>query len=398
MSANDFKAQATNQSIGATSIPTAEAFGSTQYINTKRYLALTPIASAQNFPAILKNTLTLVNYLYPVAIASSQYFSNNDVFSALTDLTPSTIFSSYSINSGSLSLHSYIVPDAISGIGTFLDPIVNTVTSINFDSIGSIGSSEIFGYIPVFTTSQFVELLPINSIQSRESLGNLSSFQSANVIYQSTIASQESLSGFNVFGNIFPVDLSPSTIASQESLSGFNVFANIFPVNLSPTTITSQESLSDFVAFQNINNKYIYPTPINSKERFGTNIQFRATVEGISRASFIGSYVTLVNKILVEVQKVHTLDIETLVSYPLYNQFKPNYLVIGYVEIADLIDVNIQSKYKIETEITQEKISIAREKPLYLESYIMASQFIDTFVYNEQNNKYYRTKYTYNEK
>jgi len=343
MSANDFKAQATNQSIGATSIPTAEAFGSTQTINTRQYLRLTPIASAQNSPS---STLTLVNYLYPVAIASFQYFSSNDIFSAVTNLTPTTIFSSYSINSGSLSLHSYIVPDGIAGIGTFLDPTLNTSTNINFDSIGSIGSSEIFEYIPVLTSNQYVELLPINSIQSRESLGNLSSFQSSSVIYQYRITSEETLSRFNVFGRIAVREITPNTIISRE--------------------------------------------------RFGTRIQFRPTIEGISRASFIGSYVTLANNILVEVQKVHTLDIETLVIYPLINQFKPNYLVFGYVENADPIYADIQNKYTIEVEITQEKISIAREKPLYLESYIVASQFIDTFVYNEQNNKYYRTKYTYN--
>jgi hypothetical protein len=191
-------------------------------------------------------------------------------------------------------------------------------------------------------------LLPINSIQSRESLGNLSSFQSSSVIYQYRITSEESLSRFNVFGRIAVRNVTPNTIISRE--------------------------------------------------RFGVNIQFRPTIEGISRASFIGSYVTLANNILVEVQKVHTLDIETLVIYPLSNQFKPNYLVIGYVENADSIYADIQTKYKIDTEITQEKISIAREKPLYLESYIVASQFIDTYVYNEQNNKYYRTKYTYNEK
>ena len=348
MSANDFKAQATNQSIGATSIQSAEAFGSTQYINTRKYLSLVPIASSQNFPAILKNTLTLVNYLYPVAIGSSQFISTNDVFSAVTNVIPSTIFSTYSINSASLSLHSYISPDAIAGIGTFTDPTLNTITDINFNTIGSIGSLEAFGYLPTFTNTQIVELLPINSIQSREALGALSEFRSSSVIYQYRITSEETLSRFNVFGRIAVRNITPNTIIS--------------------------------------------------KERFGTRIQLRPTIEGISRASYIGSYVTLANNILVEIQKVHFLDVDTIVDYPIYNQLKPNYLVFGYIDTVEPIDADVQNKYIIETEITQEKISIAREKPLYLESYIVGSQFIDTFVYNEQNNKYYRTKYTYNEK
>ena len=348
MSANDFKAQATNQSIVATSIQSAEAFGSTQSINTRMYLRLTPIASSQSFPSILKNTLTLVNYLYPAAIGSSEFLSRNDIFNSVTSLTPTEIFSSYSINSASLSLHSYISPDGVAGIGTFTDPTFNTITDINFNAIGSIGSSEIFGYLPTFTNTQIVELLPINSIQSREALGVLSEFQSNSVIYQYRITSAESLSRFNVFGRIAVRNVTPNTIISRE--------------------------------------------------RFGTRIQFRPTIEGISRASYIGSYVTLANNILVEIQKIHFLDVDTIVDYPLYNQLKPNYLVFGFTETTDYINADVQIIHTIETEITQEKISIAREKPLYLESYIVASQFVDTFVYNEQNNKYYRTKYTYNEK
>jgi len=79
MSANDFLAQSTPQSIGATSIPSSEAF-SNQSVKFINKLYPTAISTSQSF---LTPSIFLSRTIYPKSIYSSQYITNNHLINGI---------------------------------------------------------------------------------------------------------------------------------------------------------------------------------------------------------------------------------------------------------------------------------------------------------------------------
>lgn len=95
MSANEFFAQSSPQSIGATSIPSSESFDNQDLLASK-HLFLVPINTRESFPT--NSTINkLARNIYPEYITSSEYITNNHLFNGIQPTI--RIIQQYSINS-----------------------------------------------------------------------------------------------------------------------------------------------------------------------------------------------------------------------------------------------------------------------------------------------------------
>ena len=95
MSANDFLAQSTPQSIGATSIPSSESFLTPSVTSSKTLIQTTGLISRESFLSNLR--IANIAFLYPTQIESSESIPtdiNLNVFYAKTFFEMSTSISS----------------------------------------------------------------------------------------------------------------------------------------------------------------------------------------------------------------------------------------------------------------------------------------------------------------
>ncbi len=366
MSADDFKAQASNQSIGATSIPSEEAFGTVTLAHNSRVTVSSGIVSTAGIST--NSSLFFVNsLLLNSGIASSEIFLNNNSFG---------LNSTFSVPSITKLLRDseLILPTVYSSIGItlnsiqsgegFTSPTIAGVSYISFSGNG-ISSLEALG------THSFGSNTYINvdtSINSAEFLSDSNVIYSINNIYPSAIDSSETLENTNIFGNITGIFLTTGIISSFSS-----------PENTQFTLLG---------ALTNI----LLSTGISSKETFGRRIILGPPPPSVIKKGLIYGYTTVVNNILVTIEQKNILDNITKIPEKIIsNQARPE-AIYSYIDSKFDISSSIDVVYDIEAEIIEETALTARQTEYYLESYIKQKYKISSNIYVDENDIFYSTR------
>lgn len=366
MSADDFKAQATVQSIGATSIVSAEAFGTPSLaLNTKVTISSGIISRA----GFTTNTiLNVVNNLSILSgIASSESLLNNNTFGQNTYFTVpsiSLLLRDAALSSPVVTSSIGITLNAIASNENFPTPNIGNVSYISFSGNG-INSLESVG-IHTLNTNTFISLN--SSINSAELFSTNNSFLLYNNIYPSSIGSSESFENTNVFGNITGIFLTSGIKSAFSSPS------------------TSQISLLGSI--QNISLNSGIPSALT----FGARTTFYPPPPSYLRAGFIYGYTVVVNNILVTLERENLLDTITKVPEKILNIQSKSETINSYIENKHSLISNIDVIYSIEGEIVQDRTVSARQTKYYLESYIKQKHKISSNIYVEQNNNFYNVR------
>ena len=356
MSADDFKAQASTQSIGATSIPSEESFETATLADNRRItlssgvISVSGISTSTSFAVI--NNLAIAS-----GIESTVSLLDNNSFGTNT---------SFAVPSIGLLLRdtALIEPSLTSSIGITLNPIA---TQENFPdpNVGDVRYISFSG----------------NGISSLEILGT-HTFTTITYVYQEmSISSEENFSAaqFSLSNNIYP-----NSIGSLQVLQDNNIFGNTngIPSSFSSPS-TSTLSLLGSVQSITIN------SGIASGLFFGRRTTFSPPPPSYLRKGFIYGYTAIVNNIFVTLERENLLDTVTKIPRKIENLQSRSESINGYIEAKNIISSNIDEVYSIEGEIVQEQTVIARQTKYYLESYIKQKHKINSNIYVEQDGNFY---------
>ncbi len=366
MSADDFKAQATNQSIGATSIPSEESFGTATIALREKITLSSGIVSLASFTNNSSFAFTR-GFTITSGIASSEFFHGDNTFSQNSSLSLTPI--EYVLSEKSIDS-----PSLLSSIGITLSPI-DTAESLPSATASNVAYISFLG----------------DGISSLESLGS-HTFNSISFIEQSNSISSEELINFNHFlsleNNIYPSSIS-STVVFQND----NYFGSLVGIVVStgiPTGFSSpiNSTIAPLGTFQNI----LIGTGITSREFFGRRVTFLPPPPSFLRNGFIYGYTVLVNNILVTLERENLLDTITKIPRRIENLQTRAETINGFIDFKNSISSNIDVVYSIEGEIAQEQTVIARQSKYYLESYIKPKHKISSTIYVEQNTNFYNKR------
>ncbi len=366
MSADDFKAQATTQSIGATSIPSEESFGTATLADNRSVILSSGIISNNQFTT--NSSMSVVNNLNVTSgIASSENILNNNSFGQ------NNYFIIPSISKALRDLD-LISPTITSSIGITLSPIstsesfpsasIGNMSYISFSANGII-SAEVLGNHTLNTITYITQESPISS---EEFLYSTTLFSLNNNIYPSGIATSEAFENDNYFGNISGI------ILTQGITTEFNS-----PINSTISLLGSVQNITQ-------------STGIASSLAFGRRNTFLPPPPSFLRKGFIYGYTVLVNNILVTLERENLLDTITKVPRKIENLQTRAESINGFIESKNSISSNIDVVYSIEGEIVQEQSVIARQSKYYLESYIKPKHKISSTIYVEQNTNFYKRR------
>lgn len=365
MSANDFKAQATIQSIGATSIPSEEIFGIASLALNTKVTVSSGIISQTSFPS--NSTLNTVNnVLVSSGVASSEAFLNNNTFGQNTYFTIpsiSLLLRDAALTSPTITSSIGITLNPIDSTENFLTANISNVSYISFTGNG-ISSQERLG-IHSFGNISYLIVSPVSS---QETLNTNSYFASSNNIYPASISSLESLNIDNYFGALNGI------VLTQGIRSTFSSPSNSYLSLLGSRQHITQNS------------------GIVSALSFGRRTTFYPPPPSYLRKGFIYGYTVIVNNILVTLERENLLDTVTKIPRKINSFQTRSESLNGYVEIAHLLSSSIDVVYSIEAEIIQEQSLIARQSKHYLESYIKPKYKISSTIYVEQNNNFYNKR------
>lgn len=363
MSADDFKAQATNQSIGATSIPSEESFGTATIALRQRVTLSSGITSLASFPTNSSLAFTR-GFTISSGIATSEAFQNDNTFLQNNSLDVLPI--------GKLLRDSEIVSPTInSSIDIALVPI-DSAESLPSSSVGNIAYISFSG----------------NGISSAELLGN-HTFNSISYIEQiSSINSQIYLSTNNIVS--LENSIYPTSIGTSQVLQNDNYFGSLVGIVLTtgiPSGFSSpiNSTIEPIGSLQNI----LLGSGIASKELFGRRLTFFPPPPSYLRNGFIYGYTVVVNNIFVTLERQNLLDTITRIPKKIENLQSKSESINGFIESKNTLFSNIDTVYSIEVEIAQEQTVIARQTKYYLESYIKQKNKITSNIYVDENNNFY---------
>jgi hypothetical protein len=362
MSADEFKAQALTQSIGATSIPSEESFGTATLADNRRItlssglISVSRISTSTSFAVI--NNLAVTS-----GIASSENLLNNNSFGLNTYFTIPSIgllLRDATLTEPTLTSSIGITISPINSEENFPDPNVGNVRYISFSGNG-ISSLESLGTHTFNTITYISQEVPIPS----EENFNIAQFSLFNNIYPSSIGSSQTLRDDNIFGNIIGILLTTGIPSSFSSPS------------------TSTLSLLGSVQYITLN------SGIASGLIFGRRTTFYPPPPSFLRKGFIYGYTAIVNNIFVTLERQNLLDTVTKIPRKIENLQSRSESINGYIETKNVISSNIDVVYSIEGEIVQEQTVIARQTKYYLESYIKQKHKINSNIYVEQDGSFY---------
>ena len=365
MSADDFKAQATTQSIGATSIPSEESFGTATLADNRRItlssgiISQAGISTSTSFAVV--NTLALTS-----GIASSESLLNNNSFGLNTYFTIPSIgllLRDAALTEPTLTSSIGITLNPINSEEVFSDPVVGNVRYISFSGNG-ISSLESLGTHTLNTITYITQDVPIPS----EEAFNNSQFSLYNNIYPNSISSSEAFQNDNIFGNIVGIFLTTGIHSgfSSPSTSALSLLGSVQHITLS--------------------------SGIGSSLTFGRRTTFYPPPPSYLRRGFIYGYTVIVNNIFVTLERENLLDTVTNIPRRIENIQTRSESINGYIEAKNTISSNIDVVYSIEGEIVQEETVIARQTKYYLESYIKQKHKISSNIYIEQNDNFYASR------
>ena len=341
MSANDFLAQSTPQSIGATSIPSSESFLTPSVTSSKTLIQTTGLISRESFLSNLR--IANIAFLYPTQIESSESIPtdiNLNVFYAKTFFEMST---------------------SISSSEFFPSPLVNSNTELQPTGLGSTESFP-------STTINFLAYITVGS----------------------GITSSENLRSNNLLKHIgritFPLPIEPS-----QSFSNPSIFLSR---TLYPGSIKSHEFITNNHLINGIQPtiRFVQQYSINSAESFPVNLLISPPTPEILKVGFLKSWVVVVNNLVVTINKKNILDVDTIVEHKKYLQSQSKNIVISDLTKQE-IETSQQSKYKIFSFIDFENLDMARQSTPYLENYIKEKYHIESYVISENEMKPKITRY-----
>jgi hypothetical protein len=366
MSAYDFKAQASPQSIGATSIPSEETFGTSTLADNRRVSLSSGIVSRAGFTT--NTSLAVVNNIAIASgIASSEILLNNNSFGLNTYFTIPSIgllLRDAALSEPTITLSIGITLSTINSEEIFPSANISNVSYISFSGNG-ISSLETVG-THTFNTNTFINVDA--SIISSESLSLNNQFFLYNNIYPISIGSSELLENTNLFGNISGIVLTTGI------RSGFS----------SPES--SQLALLGSVQHINL------ASGIVSKLAFGRRTTFYPPPPSYLRKGFVYGYTAVINNIFVTLERENLLDTITKIPEKITNLQSRSEIINSYIEYKHLLSSNIDVVYSIESEIVQERSVIARQTKYYLESYIKQKHKISSDIYVELNDTFYTVR------
>lgn len=366
MSAYDFKAQASPQSIGATSIPSEETFGTAALADNRKVTLSSGIISRAGFTT--NAALSVVNSLAIVSgIATSESLLNNNTFGLNTYFTVPSI--GLMLRDAALTS-----PTLTSSIGITLNPI-NSAENFPAANISNVSYISFAG----------------NGISSLEILGTHTFNTVTYVTQPSSILSEESFAinnQFYLFNNIYP-----SSIGSSELLENTNLFGNISGIVLTTGIQTgfSSPSTSE-IALLGSRQHIVLSSGIPSNLAFGRRTTFFPPPPSYLKKGFIYGYTVLVNNIFVTLERKNLLDTITRVPDKITNLQLKSETINSYLESKHTLSSSIDVVYSIEGEIVQERTAIARQTKYYLESYIKQKHKISSDIYVEQNDNFYTVR------
>lgn len=362
MSADEFKAQALTQSIGATSIPSEESFGTATLADNRRITLSSGVISVSHIST--STSFAVINNLAVTSgIASSESLLNNNSFGLNTYFTIPSIgllLRDSTLTEPTLTSSTGITISPINSEENFPDPNVGNVRYISFSGNG-ISSLESLGTHTFNTITYISQEVPIPS----EENFNIAQFSLFNNIYPSSIGSSQTLRDDNIFGNIIGILLTTGIPSSFSSPS------------------TSTLSLLGSVQYITLN------SGIASGLIFGRRTTFYPPPPSFLRKGFIYGYTAIVNNIFVTLERQNLLDTVTKIPRKIENLQSRSESINGYIETKNIISSNIDVVYSIEGEIVQEQTVIARQTKYYLESYIKQKHKINSNIYVEQNGSFY---------
>jgi hypothetical protein len=341
MSANDFLAQSTPQSIGATSIPSSESFLTPSVTSSKALIQTTGLISSESFLSNLR--IANIAFLYPTQIESSE--------SIPTDINLNVFYAK-----------------------TF------------FEMSTSISSSEFF---PSLLVNSITELQPTG-------LGSTENFPSTAInfltymVVGSGITSSENLRPNNLLKHIGRIT-SPLPIEPSQSFTNPSIFLSR---TLYPGGINSHEFITNNHLINGIQPtiRFVQQYSINSSESFATNTLSTIPISEILKVGFLKSWIVVENNLVVRISKRNILDVDTIVEHKKYLQTQSKNIVISDLKKQE-IETSQQSKYKIFSFIDFENLDMARHSTPYLENYIKEKYHIESYVISENEMKPKITRY-----
>lgn len=341
MSANDFLAQSTPQSIGATSIPSLESFESLSLTSSKTLIQTTGSISRETFPS--NSRIAKVVFLYPDQIDSGESIPTTTQLNILNSRTYfeflSSINSSESFPALTVNSISSISPDGIGSTESFADNTINFLSNI---SIGTgITSSE--------------NLRPNNILK------HIGRIFFPNPIYTGQVFSNPSI--------YLSRTIYPNGIGSSEFITNNHLFNGI------------QQTI-----------RFIQQYSINSVEELPSNALLSPPTPAILNVGFIKSWVAVVNNVVVRVSKKNILDVDTIIEYQRYIQSQNSH-TINSDFTSNKIESSQQSKYNLISYIDVEKIDFARQSTQYLENYIKQKHYIESYLVAENITRPKVTRY-----
>lgn len=366
MSAYDFKAQASPQSIGATSIPSAEIFGTATLADNRRVTISSGIVSRAGFTT--NSSLSYVNGIFVNSgIASSEVFLNNNTFGLNTNfLIPaiSPLLRDSGLTSPILTSSIGITLNPIQTEEAFISPNIAGVNYISFSGNG-IPSLEVLGTHTINTNTFIVIDSPINSLEAFN-LSNV--LYASNNIYPTAIGSSELFENTNIFGNITGIFLTSGirTAFSSPSNSQFDLLGIRLHITLN--------------------------SGILSKEEFGRRTIFFPPPPSFLEKGFIYGFTTVVNNVLVTIERENILDTITKIPEKIFSNQSKSETLNSYIENKHTILSSIDVVYNIEGEIIEERNLTARQTDCYLESYIKQKYKISSSIYVDQNDNFYTNR------
>jgi hypothetical protein len=317
MSANDFLAQSTPQSIGATSIPSSESFDSQDLLASKK-LSLVPINTREAFP--INSRIAKIIFLYPDIIQSSESIPTD------TQLNVFNAHSYFELNSSILSLETFEIPVAASITNISLNAIGSTESfpnsSLNFSENISIGTG----------------ILSSESVQNNNLLKHI-----GRLFYPNSIFIGLSFTTPSVFlaRNIYPGSLASSEFITNNHL--ILPFPQILAIGFIKSWIAVVNSM-----LVNVSKKNILDVD--------TIIEYQKIVQPQSRY-IIDSY-TKANKIEVHYYEKHSVT---------------SYITSEEVEMARQTNDNLESyikhKHHIESYFVSENINLPKVTRYKIEKY-----------------------------
>lgn len=365
MSADDFKAQASHQSIGSTSIPSEESFGTATLADNRRITLSSGVISVSDISS--STTFAVINNLAVVSgIESTVSLSDNNSFGTNTSLAVTSIgllLKDSALSEPTLTSSIGITLNAVATQENFPDPSFNNIRYISFSGNG-INSLEVLGTHTFNTITYVSQEVPISS----EENFSAAQFSLSNNIYPSSIGSLQTLQDDNIFGNIIGILLTTGIPSSFNS------------------PITSTLSLLGSVQSITLN------SGIASGLFFGRRITFSPPPPSYLRKGFIYGYTAIINNIFVTLERENLLDTITKIPRKIENLQSRSESINGYIELKNIISSNIDTVYSIEGETVQEQTVIARQTKYYLESYIKQKLKIISNIYVEQNDNFYSTR------